>query len=424
MREDLFRREMLDARKQRWLGSIRLPVSRMGWPMAALALAALTAVGALLGFGRYTRSEPASGLLLPQGGLLALSAPAAGSVLRSHVREGQPVARGQILLEISAELDSPALRGGVGQAVGAELAVQRERLNADRDALERGREREAALLRQRIAAARERIALTDAQSTLRREQAAQAQHLAAQVRPLRDDRLLSDVQWQQYETTRIEAQTRVQDAQRERLDAARELADAQSALQQLPQHLAEQRNRIERELAGIAQDDARNEGRRRIAVRAPRAGHVSGLAGVEGQSVAAGQRLLSLLPERAPMQAELWVSDRAIGQIAAGTPVALRYAGFPYQTYGLQRGRVIEIARGALSPEEIRARTGLTVAAPCWRVLVALDRQSLGGRPLQAQMRVEAELQLQRRRLYEYVLAPLQPASAQASTRDTAELGR
>lgn len=194
---------MLDARKQRWLGSIRLPVARMGWPMAIVAFAALICLIALLAFGRYTRSERASGLLVPQGGLLALSAPANGT----------------------------------------------------------------------------------------------------------------------------------------------------------------------------------------------------------------------LLPEHAPLQAELWVSDRAIGLIEAGTPVVLRYAAFPYQTYGLQRGRVVEIASSASSPEEIRARTGMPSAAPAWRVLVALDRQSVGAHALQAQMRVDADLQLERRRLYEYVLAPLGLPSAQAVTR-------
>lgn len=71
----LFRQEMLDARKQRWLGSIRLPVSRMGWPMAALATAALLALAALLGWGRYTRSEAASGQLLMRDDASSSAAP-------------------------------------------------------------------------------------------------------------------------------------------------------------------------------------------------------------------------------------------------------------------------------------------------------------------------------------------------------------
>lgn len=403
----LFREQALDARRQRWLGRIRLPVSRMGTAMAALAVVALSLLAALLCFGRYTRSEPAYGQLQPRGGLMALSAPAAGTLLRSHVGEGERVRRGQILLEISAELDSPALRGGVGAAVNAELAAQRARLLADRDALAQSAARAAAQWRERIAAAQRRIDLAQAQLALREQRAAQARALSAQVQPLRGGKLLSDVQWQQYEAARIDAEARVQDARRERLDAGRELAEAHAALAEQPQRDEQQRHRIERDLADIAQDDARNEGRRRIAVRAPADGRAVALAATPGQSVAAGQRLLSLAPQDVPMQAELWVSDRALGSIVPGTPVAMRYAGFPYQQYGVQRGTVIAIARGALSAEEIHARTGLAATAPAWRVLVALERQRIGARGLSAQMRVDAELRLERRRLYEYLLAPL-----------------
>ncbi|QWP78250.1 HlyD family efflux transporter periplasmic adaptor subunit [Lysobacter sp. K5869] len=415
--QGLFREQALDARRQRWLGRIRLPVSRMGTAMAAVAAFALLALAALLYFGRYTRSEPAYGQLQPRGGVLALSAPAAGTLLRSRVDEGQTVRRGQILLEISSELDSPALRGGVGAAVNAELSAQRSRLLADRAALEASAANEAEQWRERIAAAQGRIALAQTQLALREQQAAQTRKLSSQVQPLRGDKLLSDVQWQQYESARIEAETRVQDARRERLDAERELADARAALAAQPRRDEQQRHRIERELADIAQDDARNEGRRLIAVRAPRDGRAVAVAFVAGQSVAAGQRLLSLAPLDAPMQAELWVSDRAVGLIAPGTPVAMRYAGFPYQHYGVQRGKVVAIARGALSAEEIRARTGLPATAPAWRVLVAPDRQSVGARGLSAQMRVDAELQLERRRVYEYLFAPLRPDRADAALR-------
>lgn len=419
----LFREQALEARRERWLGRIRLPVSRMGTAMAAIAGCALLALAALLYLGRYTRTEPAYGQLQPRGGLLALSAPVAGNLLRSYVGEGQKVRRGQILVEISPELDSPALRGGVGAAVDAELEAQRQRLLADRAALDRGRARELAQLRERVESAQRRIELAQAQLDLREQQAAQAQRLAARVQPLRGDKLLSDVQWQQYESARIEAQARVQDARRERLDGERERAEASAALAAQPQRSEQQRNRIERELAGIAQDDARNEGRRRVAVRAPRDGRAVGLAGVEGQSVAAGQRLLSLAPTHAPLQAELWVSDRAVGLIVPGTPVTMRYAGFPVQRAGVQRGRVIAIARGALSAEEIRARTGLPASAPGWRVLVALERQRPGVGQLRAQMRVDAQLQLERRRLYQYLFAPLSVVRADADAQTIAGVG-
>lgn len=188
MHEDLFRREMLEARKQRWLGSIRLPISRLGWPMAALALLGLLALAALLAFGRYTHSERVDGVLVAQ----AQAAPSGPS----------------------------------------------------------------------------------------------------------------------------------------------------------------------------------------------------------------------------PLQAQVWVPDRAIAAIRPGTPAVLRYRAFPYQRYGVQHGRVVAIAAAASSPDEVHRRSGLRPDAPAWSVQVELDRQRIGTQALQAGMRVDAELQLEQRRLYEFVLAPLSNTEA------------
>ncbi|ALN64785.1 ABC antibiotic efflux pump, membrane fusion protein, HlyD subfamily [Lysobacter antibioticus] len=193
MHEDLFRREMLEARKERWLGSIRLPISRLGWPMAALALLGLLALLALLGFGRYTRSEPVEGMLIAQ-----------------------------------------ATSNGTSS-----------------------------------------------------------------------------------------------------------------------------------------------------------------------------------------MQAQLWVPDRAIAAIRPGTPAVLRYRAFPYQRYGLQHGRVVAIAAAASSPDQIHRRSGLRLDAPVWSVQVELDRQRIGTQALRAGMRVDAELQLEQRRLYEFVLAPLSNTDASPDTHRT-----
>jgi hypothetical protein len=63
MREDLFRPQVLQVRKERWLGNVRLPLTRMGAAMSALALAALLATAALLLFGQHQRSERIQGRL-------------------------------------------------------------------------------------------------------------------------------------------------------------------------------------------------------------------------------------------------------------------------------------------------------------------------------------------------------------------------
>lgn len=419
MHEDLFRREVLEARRERWLGSVQLSNPRMAWPMTALAVAALLTLAGFLAFGRYTRSERVVGQLVPADGLLSVAAPVSGVVARIRVKEGQAVARDQPLLEISSDLDSPALRaGGVGKTVGLALTQQRERLLAERADVDRDETRETQALHTRIASLEAQQRLAADQLDLRRQQAAQARDLLKQVAPLRGDKLLSDLQWRQYESAAAEAQARVRDTQRERLDAQRQSDEARLALEQLPARVAERRNRLERELAGIAQDDARNEGQRRVAMRAPRAGRVAGLGFEEGQAVTQGQRLLSLIPERSPLRAELWVPSRAIGFLAPGGRVAIRYHAFPHQTFGRHDGRIVEIARSTLSPDEVRARTGLRVDAPAYRVLVELDRQDVatasGNRPLLTHMGLDADLLLERRRLYEFVASPLRVAGKDA----------
>lgn len=103
------------------------------------------------------------------------------------------------------------------------------------------------------------------------------------------------------------------------------------------------------------------------------------------------------------LQVELRVAEADIGRIVPGTPVALRYAAFPHRRDGVRFGRVRAIAPPATAE---RART----EAPAWRVRVAPDppsaRGGLPALPLRAGMRVDADLLLERRRLYEAVFFP------------------
>lgn len=103
------------------------------------------------------------------------------------------------------------------------------------------------------------------------------------------------------------------------------------------------------------------------------------------------------------LRAELRVAETDIGGLVPGTPAVLRYAAFPYRRDGVRFGRVIAIA-----PPAAAERDAGDVAR--WRVLVAPDpasaRDALPALPLRAGMGVDADLVLERRRLYEAVFLP------------------
>nr|WP_232517869.1 HlyD family secretion protein [Burkholderia ambifaria] len=137
--------------------------------------------------------------------------------------------------------------------------------------------------------------------------------------------------------------------------------------------------------------------------------------------VNAGQSAVSLLPQGAPLEAQLMVPSRAIGFVRAGARVVLRYEAYPFQKFGQQFGRVTEVSRTALSPQEVANLTGHTnVPEQLYRVVVALDRQDIVAygkhEALRPGMALEADVLIDRRRLVEWVLEPLYALGSRVSS--------
>jgi membrane fusion protein len=119
---------------------------------------------------------------------------------------------------------------------------------------------------------------------------------------------------------------------------------------------ARERAAIEREISALDQQITEYESRRTLVITAPADGVVTAILAGRGQSVAAGAPLLSILPEGAVLQAQLLVPGRAVGFLAAGQPVALRYQAFPFQRFGNSHGVVKEIARSLIAPGDRSCR--------------------------------------------------------------------
>jgi membrane fusion protein len=410
MSSGLFRREVLEARREDWLGSVHISPTRLGWPTAILASFVVVALAATLAFGGYTRKERASGRLVPVGGLLDVPATVPGVVTGQWISEGMAVKAGQPLIEITPDVDLPRPGGGAGERIASELESQQARLRLQLAQLKSALPRQEAGLRRQIRSLRQQSASAAAELALREHQVEDAQETLARIRPLQAARTISAIQAKQFEDRVWELRAQLEQAARNRVTIEQALADAVAELDQLPLQAGARLNEIEGALAEAAQSQARNQVLRPTLLRAPRAGIVSGLAVNPGQAIHDRQRLLSIAPAGAPFQAELWAPSQAVGAIAAGDRVAMRYDAFPYQQFGQQFGRIVEIAEAALSPEEVRSRTGVDPGAPAFRVLVALEGQQVrsGSQdlPLRVGMAVDADLLLGRRRLYELVFRP------------------
>jgi membrane fusion protein len=166
--------------------------------------------------------------------------------------------------------------------------------------------------------------------------------------------------------------------------------------------LDDRRDRLRRERSDTG-------GRMEFWLRAPRSGRVASLGIVEGETVRPGRDLLTLLEPDARMDAVLLVPSRAVGFVRAGQQVRLLYDAFPYTRFGVHVAEVVRVGRSILAPSELGGPAA--VREPVYKVRVRPRSDAVRARgerfPLQAGMALEADIQLERRPLWHWLLEPL-----------------
>jgi membrane fusion protein len=405
----LFRQEVVEARRGEWLGSIIIVAPLSRWLLTVLAVALAATILLFLVFGHYTRRETVTGQLVPSAGLLNIVAPSAGTIVTLHVRDGQQVKAGEVLVELSSNQDSAL--GDTHSLVGQQLDTQRARLQADLSDQQQLAQKQSDALRSKIVLLQAQQAQIAGQLAIEQKQVADNQDLLERFVPLGSKGYVSQMQIQQQRGALLDAQSQYKTLTRQQLDVRQQLDETRQQLAQLPLDSAAKRNDTERQLAGVAQSIAQNELQRATVLRAPSDGIVSTVLPKTGQMVSAGQSLLSIVSAGSVLQAQLLVPSRAIGFIDPGSRVVLRYEAFPYQKFGQQYGEVTDVSRSALTASEIIALIGQQSQEPLYRVQVKLDSQAVlaygKDEPVKPGMVLQADVLMDRRSLLEWVFEPL-----------------
>ncbi|MBR0718003.1 HlyD family type I secretion periplasmic adaptor subunit [Bradyrhizobium liaoningense] len=129
-----------------------------------------------------------------------------------------------------------------------------------------------------------------------------------------------------------------------------------------------------------------------------------------GSVVREAETLFVLVPRDVPLQAEVNVEGRDIGQVALGQAVRIKFEAFPFQKYGTATGEVRVISQDTFSPDT-KAEGARRAPAPYYRVLVDLSDTHLRLPPERIQlipgMAVTAELKVGKRTVISYFLYPL-----------------
>jgi len=408
MSKDLFRKEVLEAKRISWLGGISLAQPTRLWILTAAALSAGIVVALLLVFGTYTRRSNVGGHLVPAEGMALVVAPSNGVVSQVNVAEGHDVAIGDTVAVVSVPRSTLA-RGDTTAALEQRIQRRLEGLESARSAQEIMLAAQTEGLTSQLAVARRELSQIEAELATRQKLVVIANETLGRLRQLQQDKFVSELQAQQQETTALEQLSEFQILQRQAIGTRRSISQLEQALREIPgQRQASEANHL-RDVAILEQEQVETQARGEYAISAPVSGLVATLMVKPGQSVQAGQPLMSLLPGEGILEAELFIPSRSVGFIEPGDTVLLRYQAYPYQKFGHQSGRVQRISRSTLNASDPQGTNNNS--EPLYRVTVELSSQVVfaygNAEQLKPGMLLDANILGERRRLIEWIFEPL-----------------
>ncbi|MFV0493129.1 MAG: HlyD family efflux transporter periplasmic adaptor subunit [Pseudorhodobacter sp.] len=404
----LFRQQAVAYQSRSLDGEVMLSLSMRMRVLIGLAVVVVIATAAFATTATYARMETVVGWVVPEGGLIRVTAQQGGVIESLSVAEGDEVATGEPLAELRLSTD---LEGGnAGQALQAQLRNQveavrtqaeaeREKLLAQEVSLQVEREamlRELKQNRARVEAMAERLTLIEAS--------------AVRVRKIADRGYASRQSVDESEMSVLSAQQELDALRSSVMATEREIGNVDAQLRALPLSIRAVEAQTRASEAQLAQQETELAVQDIYRAGATVAGRVVAVPVSRGQTVPPQSVIAVITPEGSTLQAELYVPSRSAGFITPGQEVQLMYQAFPYQKFGVAKGTVSSVSRTVLGPGEV-AIPGLEINEPVFRVKVAMESDSVQAYgqniPVQPGMLLSAGIVIDRRTLVEWLLDPI-----------------
>jgi hemolysin D len=433
------------------------PPSPIGRAIGVTIVGAFCFAVAWASFGKVDIVVTSSGRIVPSGGAKVIQPFETGVVSAIHVRDGQKVKTGDVLIELDPTMNAAEHDRLNDDLVAAKLTVARLRaalawqpssgadpLNAfepPEGASSAQIETERQYLASQIAEQNSKIAEIDRQTAQKEAEratvTAQTAKLEATI-PLLQQRV--DVRKTLYDKALGSKLVYLQDKQ-DLVGMEQDVAVEQSRAHEADAAIAslrESRNEAEADFrrtifgeltkaqaqaAGLAQDTMKAARRTALQIlTAPVDGVVQQLAvHTIGGVVTPAQALAVVVPVASPIEIEAILANRDIGFVHAGQEVAIKVETFSFTRYGLIHGSVMSVSRDAVttaSPPDHGNGGGGSAGAEQPRqesnyiARVALDqtRMKIDGHEEQLTpgMAVAIEIKTGSRRIISYLLSPLE----------------
>jgi hemolysin D len=434
---------------------VETPPSPIGRIIVFTIVAAFSAALAWACIGTVDIVAVAPGKIIPSGRTKTVQPFETGVVRAIHVRDGQSVRAGDVLLEldptmsgaelghlksdlVAAQLDAARLRAALAgkgdplaefkppQDASADLIQMHRRFllsqTAEQNAKIAGIERQVAQKEAERATIKASIEKLQATITPLKERVAIREHLFN--RELGSKLLylteLQDLVGQQQEIL-------VQQSRYNETDAAiAALVETRSkTVAEYERNLLDDLAKAEQKATGLAQDVIKAEQRSSLQkLTAPVEGVVQQLAiHTIGGVVTPAQALMLIVPAETRLEIEAMILNRDIGFVEVGQDAAIKVDTFNFTRYGLLYGKVLTVSRDAITREKPQERSvdkpqgaEMSSSEPKGQELIYAARVSLDRTQMDVEdkrvnlspgMAVTIEIKTGSRSIISYLLSPL-----------------
>ena len=435
---------------------VETPPPPMAGAIGGTIIALFCAALVWASFGRVDIVATTTGQIVPSGRSKVVQAPEAGIVRAIHVRDGQTVKVGELLIELDPTVAEAELGHLQGDLIASRLEAARLQaaLSGYEDPLPRfhppeGASPDAIELQRRllVSQAAEQRAKIEELKQQESQKEAERETIKATIGklnatiPLLEERVglrrylyekelgsrllyLSDYQdlvGQQQDLLVQKSRSREADA------AVASLVETRlKAGSEYRRSLLDDLGKAQQKVAGLEQDVIKATQRVQYdALVAPVDGAVQQLSvHTVGGVVTAAQALAVVVPAESGLEIEAMVSNRDIGFIHVGDDVQIKIDAFNFTLYGLIHGKVLSVSHDAITRDkpqdksnDVMSGAATASSEPKGRELVYAARVSLDRTKMQLDddtrvnlspgMAVTTEIKTGSRRIISYLLSPL-----------------
>lgn len=406
----MFRKDFFLQKKNEWLGDVHIssPVSYSLLGIYSLML--FFTIIIFLFSAHYTNREKSQGRIMPDKGIINVNANEEGFINDIYISNDDYIEKGVPLFSISKEKNG-VQHGNTNNFINTQLNKQKELLIKTIDIKKNFLISQQKIKMDYINELKKDQVEIKKQIEITKKQSLKMKAILSNMIPLKEKGYISNLEIQQQENLFLENEKQIKSLKRQLIDNVIKLNEQKDTINRITNEYETEENKINQDIFEIDKNIAINKTNGKNIYFSKENGTISSVLFEKGQSIKAGDTIISLIPEKSKFIVQLFVPSNSIGFIKPGNDVTLRYQAYPYQKFGVQHGKVKEISKNIISAKQITDITGNPSNNPYYKIIVEPNNQYIYAngekKNLISGMVVDADIMLEKRNIFEWIFEPL-----------------